>query len=408
MRGVFLGVALSFVNYLSMVAADVGARPSAPVQSPIDQALAQFKSNDAALNTWRWPDNKKLRLNQMVLLGTDNSHVNVAEGYNPKVAQHSWSLEEQLEHGVRVLSLDLYQVGRDTNKTLLCNDKKPAECSRLVHIRLCLSSCEITDKGLTLPKTRPQTLQDYFSRIARFVAKQKANKIHEIIVIYLDDETEGNVLANEIAQSPLAAMVLKPQEWDPQTLGGFPTLEWLEKSNKNIIFISEKPNSYTYFKWNVCVENIPVMEDLDQNGDFDDSLDGLSREHQTSCRNTDKSRAFFVINFFPETNVSSEQQTALNGQLLPRFIQQLFNQGMAPWGSYKGRFPQQIVIHEASLGNPIRFVNALNKVIEGNPTFAEIMGSPLKAPSNTTIQAAWLRCPVLPQRAILGRRQQRA
>ncbi len=183
-----------------------------------------------ALSPWRLPD-PQLKYNQVTFLTTHNSYAAKKHGFF--YAQQYWTMQEQLENGVRGLMLDTYY-----NKTK-------------TDIVLCHGGLG-WNAFLRGGKT-PMSLQESLATIKEFLEQNK----QEIITIFLENYVDNKALLdNAFKASGIEPFILSPAHWDPRQKRGWPTIAWMQQTNKRVvIFNSLDKTDLTFNEWEHVVEN---------------------------------------------------------------------------------------------------------------------------------------------------------
>ncbi|MTJ49008.1 FG-GAP-like repeat-containing protein [Dolichospermum sp. UHCC 0259] len=174
------------------------------------------------------------RLNEVAFLGTHNSHVNSDEGYTPvlnwayTVANQSYTIQSQLEQGVRFLGIDTYE---DNQGVYLAHNPG-----------------SIPVPGFTVPSGGRISLKSRLEVVVNFL-NQRPN---EIVIIDLEDYTSQSKLQNEIDQvSGLKNLLFDPDHDDPNTAmyedirqaGVWPLTSEMIAQNKRLLIFSESNGS---------------------------------------------------------------------------------------------------------------------------------------------------------------------
>ena len=307
--------------------------------------LTLFVETAKALDAWLLPD-PKLRYDQTSFLTAHNAFANFNQGWQQYMMQ-TWSIEEQLDHGVRGLMLDTHE----TEGTVrLCH----VGCSALHTIQKgigpALHALWERHEYELLTKTLG-TIKDWLDRHPS-----------EVVTLFLENRVDNDKLAKEIESVPgLMPMILKLTDWDPHEYGGmWPTIAWLRAHNKRVIIFNEDktgsnlgnednperlkyPFSYT---WHYLIES--------QYGSV--NKDTVCAERATSKKHEELNRLLYLVNFFRQlagSPTASKQDNDYN--TLKEVINLCRQRDIAG-----GKYPNFLALDFVEEGNGMQLINEFN------------------------------------------------
>lgn len=272
------------------------------------------------------PD-KQLRYNEVTFLTSHNSYASRQYGY--RHAQQSWTIAEQLAHGVRGLMLDTYH-DRKVNKVIVCHGKF------------------ITP---IIKRTAAMALHDCLEEVKQFIHKNRT----EIITIFLENYVAQLAMLDEaLMASGLADCILKPTDWDIQKHKGWPTLAWMQNNNKRIvIFNCNGASNYMFDEWKHVIEN--------QYGTL--RIKAAARERSESRAQAKQERYLYLLNYIPSFKMDfGSSFTLVNSTYLKQFFDYVYKNGLGKNHDYKNKFPNFINVDHVDQGSAIELVNHINQL----------------------------------------------
>jgi len=341
------------------------------------------------------------RYDQVCWLKTHNAYS--AERYGYVYANQYFTIEEQLERGVRGFEFDTYIQCSATKRSKMSNRKA---CT----ISMCHGACEVTNKWIYKPWKPGDEALEFVNHglvpIKNFLKKYS----DEIITIQLENYVmlergaAADMLDEYIEQAGLASLILKPEDWNPSQ--GWPTIEWMVKENKRLVIFNDKParahtnnniilnrpfasTKYTYYQWYTIVQN--------QWGGAKDMQKAL-QERSDSREHRGITRYLLELDWYPDGGkilggpvsdvinkfggiLGKEKEVPfggnfqkLNGPDLQNFLERAREQGLQPSGIGKNRYPNFIKVdyfHEGK-PTPLSIVNEINACAQ-NPQLREQM-----------------------------------
>lgn len=298
------------------------------------------------LDAWVFPD-PQLRYDEVSFLTAHNAFANFNEGWKQYMMQ-TWSIEEQLDHGVRGIMLDTHE-GTDGT------------------IRLCHGGCgafHTLQKGIGLAASALWQKHEYESLVNTLTTIKKWLDKHpsEIVTLFLENRVDNEKLAQEIASiKGFLPMVLKLNEWDPSKHDGkWPTISWMRAHNKRIIIFNEDKTEselsrtdgaqkYTYpfaYSWHYLIES--------RYGSVDKHTVCAERTESELYR--DLGRFLLLLNFFRQITGPLALSARDNSyQTLKELVAFCKEQGLA-----HGKNPNFIALDFVEEGNAIKLINELN------------------------------------------------
>lgn len=265
---------------------------------------------------------KEKKYHETCFLTSHNSYAAWEYGY--LYAQQKWNITHQLEHGVRCLMLDTYDIN---NQVLLCHDSK------------------LLTEIISLDRD-PVPLLTELITLKKFLEKNPK----EIVTIIL----ENYVSDDQLLDSTFAYLndyILRPSDWDPVKKGGWPALSWMQKHNKRVvIFNSISATELTYNEWEHVIEN--------QYGTL--SPQKACQERAQSKRYDGYTRYLYLCNYFPTFKINlSDSYALVNSKQLTQYITYM-KRGLG--GSCcKNRAPNFIALDFVDEGNGMKWVDFFNK-----------------------------------------------
>ena len=328
------------------------------------------------------------RYDQVCYLSSHNSYA--AESYGYVYANQRYSIDDQLQKGVRAFALDIYNYcgrawffGKET-----------------CYLAMCHGGCEINKLiQPTTAFTGPNKLVDAaLFWMLRFLVKHPT----EIITIYLENhaydykQLDQTFEDTEYEGQRLSSLVLKPTDWNLITQRQWPTLEWMITNNKRlVVFNTNSPSrqgyasplyfassQYTFYQWPVCAEN--------QYAELDFSKAAQQRSESKDPARVPAARTLLLINYFPESGKVIGRPIGMgfngffgdfgvvNGSQLIQFLDYLLLNGLD--NKYKNRYPNALQVNYFNEGNPLALVNSINAKAN-DPIEREAMFAPLPRPS---------------------------
>lgn len=310
------------------------------------------------LSQWVLPSDR--RYDQTAFLCSHNSFSNEADGYIQP--QQKWSIQQQLDNGIRAFMLDTYYSCNIFGKN--CN------------VNLCHNSCTLTEMILRPFKGNAPRLVTALKTIADFLDKNPK----EIITIFLENYVDKKYIDASVLEIPeFKKYVLIPSQWDPVVKKGWPSLSWMQQNNKRvIIFNSKEGTDYTYFEWAFHAENSYSEVDLKD----------ICMQRKTSREETGKNpRYLYVMNFFPEFYIKGTEKiqgydfNKINNEKLRTALNQCLDQGLDKEGLYKKRYPNFIALDFVNLGDAMAIINEIN-TMANDPAKRDSMFALLEPVSN--------------------------
>lgn len=342
------------------------------------------------------------RYDQVCYLKTHNAYS--CERYGYVYANQYYTIEEQLERGVRGFEFDTYKH---------CTKKNAG--SHKCTVSLCHGVCDVSNKWIYKPWKPGNEALCFVANglvpIKNFIEKHS----DEIVTIQLenyvlfDRGAHEDMLDEYIESSGVAPFVLRPQDWDPSQ--GWPTLAWMIQNNKRLVIFNDKAadkqtkkqeilnrpyasTKYTYYQWKTIVQN--------QWGGAKDINKAL-QERGSSAQNRGTKRFLLELDWYPDGGkilggpisdvinkfggvFGNEKQipfggnfAKLNGPDLQAFLQRAREQGLQPSGIGKNRYPNFIKVdyfHEGK-PTPLSMVNEIN-ARANDPQLREQMFGPMQ------------------------------
>lgn len=370
-------------------------------------------SNVTVQQAWVIPD-KRLRFDQVCYLCSHNAYANKEEGF--KSHQQETSIKKQMnDHGVRSLMLDTWWFQGDV---YLCHEdcggkgvfKKTGSVPKVDSAKSFFKSLGNLDDTI---KASTKSLKAQFGDDLGYKKFNKClNEVcdfldqnpQEVISIILQNETSSEKVWNVIKKNKRArAYLLTPNDWNPYEqhegipLGGWPTLEELQKRNKRLIIFDSKPEGEAlgmYYQWFYTFENwyntnsrpkicqqrdeskldnakkvadglinkyTKVVNDAKKIATKDEKNAELQKERIalfdglvtrfTSIKNNLGQRQLTVINNFKPGQAGKDANTY-------KALTKLFNDC---GGSFPKNYPNFLALDDIEDGNPIEYVNMVNK-----------------------------------------------
>ncbi len=227
---------------------------------------------------WHLPSNK-LRLDQISYVTAHNAFANPAEGFGVYFQQNATVLE-LLNRGIRGLMLDIHW------------NKELPEGPR---VDLCHGDPNLP--GVAGCQGGP--LRNGLIKIQNWLNAHPK----EFIMINFEDYVGPEASDRVIDSVPgLSKLILKPGDWNPHKYAGkWPTLEWMQKNNKRLLFFSSYGASkYQYHVWHHFVEN--------QYSTVDIKKAGQQRAESSGRGNPSLPRRMLLLNFFREITALPAQR----------------------------------------------------------------------------------------------------
>lgn len=271
------------------------------------------------LEAWSKPD-PRLSLDQVTFLGAHNAHSNVEEGF--VYAQQLWSLEHQLNRGVRHFLIDIWP---DHGRLLLCHNR----CKISSFLKMGRKHKELTS-ALALLK---QWLDQHSD---------------EIITLELDNYATGDQTFQAIQSvAGLEHYILKHADYEPlRHEGRWPTIQSLIQQNKRLIIFDTQDNErYAYDTDTYMVRNMYGTLTIDKAA----CLRGFARPN----------RGLYQLNYFG--TITSPSASYNKPKTLRLVLQRCQERGVVP----PGKNPNFIAIDFVDRGNAMRWVNELNQEAAG-------------------------------------------
>ncbi len=342
------------------------------------------------------------RYDQVCWLKTHNAYS--CERYGYVYANQYYTIEEQLERGVRGFEFDTYKHS---------SQKSPAltECT----VSLCHGACDVSNKWIYKPWRLGNEALCFVNHGLAPIKKFLEKHPDQIITIQLenyvllDRGAHEDMLDEYIESAGVASLVLRPQDWDPSQ--GWPTLSWMIQNNKRLVIFNDKPankqtkkqeilsrpfasTKYTYYQWKTIVQN--------QWGGAKDINKAL-QERGNSRQNQGTKRFLLELDWYPDGGkilggpisdvinkfggvFGDEKQipfggnfAKLNGVDLQQFLQRAREHGLQPSGIGKNRYPNFIKVdyfHEGT-PSPLSMVNGIN-ARANDPQLRDQMFAPMQ------------------------------
>lgn len=283
-------------------------------------------------NLWQIPDSS-LRYDQVVFLTSHNSYAAKNHGY--LYAQQKWTIKEQLRNGVRGLMLDTYR------SRSICNGDRIVLCHGGPLINRIITGSR-----------KPMKFVDSLIDIKDFMEENP----YEIITIFLENYVKDeNLIDQDFEEAGLSSMILKPDDWDPDLIGSWPTLQWMQDNNKRlVIFNSLGRSRYAYNEWEQVIEN--------QYGTLD--LNKASVQRKESILYNHKDRNLLLINYIPtfKLNLGGAYKN-INSKKLRKLLAICYSRGLDKDGYAKCKLPNFINVDFVDEGKCLDYVNSLNRAI---------------------------------------------
>ncbi len=275
-----------------------------------------------ALSLWQSPD-AQLRYHEVCFLTSHNSYAAKDHGYY--YAQQRWSIQQQLEAGVRGLMLDTHKDSK-TGEVILCH------ASEWITKIICAGK----------PHTK---LEEALITVRDFLSAHPT----EIVTIFLENYVrDKSTLDAPFKSSGLEPFILTPCEWDPTQ--GWPTIGWMQKNNKRlVIFNSIEKTDLTFYQWEHVVEN--------QWGTLHHGKAAKERHESRTYRS--HVRYLYVANYFPRLKINfGKGYEAINSTELDTFLTRL-QEGLGN-GYCKERLPNFVSLDFVDEGDGMKRVNHIN------------------------------------------------
>ncbi len=315
-------------------------------------SLLFFFRGVSSLDVWILPD-ENIRYNATCFLTSHNAFANFNEGWGRYMMQ-TWSIEEQLDHGVRGLMLDVFNAD---GSIVMCH----GGCGPL----------QTVQKGVRKSIYSLFEKHEYkrFSETLKVVKEWVERHPAEIVTIFLENRVDIQKLNDEIKSvEGLAPFVLTLREWDPADYqGSWPRLAWMRNTNKRIVIFNEDKTGsglkmygepvlkkyLFYYGWHYIIES--------QYGTVDPDKACVERTDSQEYRNI--RRTIYVLNFFRTLAGPLAQSVTDNSyEMLKKTVQLCQSRNLA-----HGKTPNFIALDFVEEGNAIKLINELNerKKIEG-------------------------------------------
>lgn len=252
-------------NYLDKHGADTKLRHFKIILSSIFNG--SFKRQDSKIDLDKWvTPNKQLRLNEICLLASHNSFSSYQDGYRFYYQQY-YDIKKQFNMGVRCFLLDCYPTKPGKNIDI----KKGA---RPVEAKLCHGKCELgpilrlqdnlnyTNFIKAVWAVKKQKKSDYVTMTLKESLKILKDLVEknkdEIICIELENYIDIQTTDKIIEESGISSITLNVADWDIfENQGQWPTLDWMIKNNKRVIFWANNgPSKYVYNQWEIQRSNM--------------------------------------------------------------------------------------------------------------------------------------------------------
>ncbi len=308
--------------------------------------LVLYTNVALGLDAWVFPYSK-LRYDEVSFLTAHNAFANFNEGWMRYMMQ-TWSIEEQLDHGVRGIMLDAHEFPDGSIR--LCH----GGCSALHTLQKGIGKAA----GALWNKHEYETLKSTLTTIKEWLDKHPS----EIVTIFLENRVDNEKVAGEIASlESFLPMVLELKDWDPSKHDGkWPTLSWMRARNKRIVIFNEdktgsdfsrkdNPDRYTFpfwYSWHYMIES--------QYGTVDKLK--ASAERHDSAAFKDLKRYLLLINFFRQFTgplAASAKDNSYNA------LKDLVNFCKKKGLGY-GKNPNFLALDFVEEGNAMKLINKLN------------------------------------------------
>jgi hypothetical protein len=201
-----------------------------------------------SISRWYLP-HSDLRLDQVHFAGAHNALI--SRRHNTRwgtflYAQQTWSLQEQLDHGVRVFEIDL---GVSNNKLVICHQ----QCGGLYEF---------------------QKIGAYetFAEIMEYLSNWLAKNPLEVVILLIDSRDPAHsphLIDKELELLPAVRKnILTQLMWDPEMHNGcWPTLKWMRKYNKRLVIFNDRIDDsckHTFHHWSYVMCTPPHTGDHEQ------------------------------------------------------------------------------------------------------------------------------------------------
>ncbi len=271
----------------------------------------------AAKKVENWiPPDRGLRLDQISVLASHNALLSQEDGWI--YAQQKWTLEKQLNNGIRAFEYDIAMNFAKDKKTKLYICHGTCENSKLLKIGGLLGEFV--------------TFQKKMNELAAWLRKHPTEVVYVLLDNQRDKTIKPDAVDNEIENTPkVKELVLTKADWDPaQNNGDWPTLQWMNDHKKQIVIFNPAANSprYTFSQWYYFVGSYggPKVRK--------DSIKAFSPDQQEEQK--------LMQRFFQFNNVSRiSQQYAIEGY-------KLFSKGVKTLEKQKIIKPNSIKLVNAS------------------------------------------------------------
>ena len=329
------------------------------------------------------------RYDQICWLSTHNAYA--AQRYGYVYANQYYTIQEQLDWGVRAFELDTYKRCWKKKFGIIGN----GGCA----VSMCHGDCNQVNKWIYKPY-KPGNDALGFANDGLKIFKQFLEKNpQEIITLTLENYvTEPGLLDKQFEDAGITALILKPEDWNPIEKQGWPTLQWMVTNNKRLVVFNERTaadhtytsnstvaaTKYTYYQWASMAQN--------QWAGAKNEMIAL-KERDASVQNRNIPRYLFELDWFANggkilgggiSNLATKiaklfkketpfvgDYARLNSQGLQNFLDKVLQRGLET-GIAKGRYPNFIKVDFFHEGNPMSLVNKINKMAN-DPVMREKM-----------------------------------
>lgn len=278
-------------------------------------------------STWQLPSADR-RYNEVCFLTAHNAYAAKSHGFY--YAQQNLSIEKQLALGARGLKIATWS--DRSNNVILCH--RGQFITRLI----CLGKA-------------PDQLGAALEPLKHFLN----NNPHEVVTLFLENHVENKaVLDSAFIKAGLEEFILTPAHWNPHHKDGWPTIEWMQRSNKRLVlFNSNEQTTLAFHQWHHMAEN--------QWGALHPGRAKKERKESRKWRSF--KRHLFAVNYFPMFRLNfGDPYENINSKGLSQCLQHVI-QGLDE-GYCVQRFPNFISVDYIEKGDALEYVNQFNALTE--------------------------------------------
>ena len=308
-------------------------------------AFSSAYSGWTSTDPWVKP-NEGLTLDQAHFLGSHNSFTNIKGKNRWQYGQQNWTIQKQLENGVRSFMLDIHKHKRTA---YMCHGDKGKACSGF------MASFQKSDMKWNTFKSALETIKTWMGQNPR-----------EIVTVILEQYVSNDMVDTIVdSVSGLAPMVLTKNDWDPHQHGGqWPTLKWMADNNKRLIIWGKGFSKYNRKQWAETTES-----------DYSTTkISKVCKQRSGSRKNADKRdgiNALSVLNFFEKiSDAKASKKHNTYSKLKELYTTCSRDHNLLPGG----KPPFTLALDFVDVGNPMKLIN------EWNAQAAAQLGAPVVTP----------------------------